>query len=73
MAALARQAGLDGGEPVSGADLDALADPGLDALVTRAAVFGRIAPEQKERLVASLRRQGRYVAMIGDGVTTRVR
>ena len=31
-------------------------------------MFGRIAPEQKERLVESLRRQGRYVAMIGDGV-----
>ncbi|SES69385.1 HAD-IC family P-type ATPase [Geodermatophilus poikilotrophus] len=68
VAALARQAGLDGGEPVSGADLDALADPELDALVARAAVFGRIAPEQKERLVDALRRQGRYVAMIGDGV-----
>jgi cation-transporting ATPase E len=31
-------------------------------------VFGRIAPEQKERLVTALRRQGRYVAMVGDGV-----
>jgi cation-transporting ATPase E len=31
-------------------------------------VFGRVAPEHKERIVASLRRQGRYVAMIGDGV-----
>jgi len=31
-------------------------------------VFGRIRPEQKERIVLSLRRQGRYVAMIGDGV-----
>jgi cation-transporting ATPase E len=68
VAALARQAGLTGGEPVSGADLDALSDPELDALVTRTAVFGRIAPELKERLVDSLRRQGRYVAMIGDGV-----
>ena len=68
VAALARQAGLDGGDPVTGADLDALSDPELDAVVARTTVFGRIAPEQKERLVASLRRQGRYVAMVGDGV-----
>jgi cation-transporting ATPase E len=27
-----------------------------------------VAPEHKERIVRSLRRQGRYVAMIGDGV-----
>jgi len=31
-------------------------------------VFGGIATKQKERIVGSLRRQGRYVAMIGDGV-----
>ncbi|SDD24397.1 cation-transporting ATPase E [Geodermatophilus telluris] len=68
VAALARQAGMDAGDPVSGAELAALDDAGLDALVTRTAVFGRVAPEQKERLVDALRRQGRYVAMIGDGV-----
>ena len=68
VAALARQAGLAGGEPVSGAELDDLPDDRLDAVVARASVFGRITPEQKERLVAALRRQGRYVAMIGDGV-----
>ncbi|WP_245159634.1 HAD-IC family P-type ATPase [Blastococcus sp. CT_GayMR19] len=68
VAALARQAGLDGGPPVHGADLDALSDAELDEVVDGASVFGRIAPEQKERIVGSLRRQGRYVAMIGDGV-----
>jgi cation-transporting P-type ATPase E len=68
VAALARQAGLDGGDPVAGPDLAGLSDPELDAVVARTTVFGRIAPEQKERLVDSLRRQGRYVAMIGDGV-----
>ncbi|TQN42826.1 cation-transporting ATPase E [Blastococcus colisei] len=68
VAALARQAGLDAGLPVAGRDLDGLSDPELDRVVGRTTVFGRIAPEQKERLVESLRRQGRYVAMIGDGV-----
>ncbi|MGY1801145.1 HAD-IC family P-type ATPase [Blastococcus sp. SYSU D00868] len=68
VAALARQAGLAVGDPVSGAGLDGLSDADLDAVVGGASVFGRIGPEQKERLVASLRRQGRYVAMIGDGV-----
>jgi len=68
VAALVRQAGLDGGEPVTGADVDVLTDAELDRVVGRTTVFGRIAPEQKERLVDSLRRQGRYVAMIGDGV-----
>ena len=31
-------------------------------------VFGRITPDQKRELVDGLRRRGRYVAMIGDGV-----
>ena len=68
VAALATRAGLDAGEPVPGAALDGLDDAALDRLVARTTVFGRVAPEQKERIVASLRRQGHYVAMIGDGV-----
>jgi cation-transporting ATPase E len=68
VAAVARQAGLDGGEPVHGADLDALGDAEFGLVVAGGSVFGRIAPEQKERIVAALRRQGGYVAMIGDGV-----
>ncbi len=68
VAALAAQAGLDAGEPVAGVELDPLEDAALDRLVARTTVFGRVAPEQKERIVASLRRQGHYVTMIGDGV-----
>ena len=68
VAALATQAGLDVGEPVAGPALDGLDDAALDRLVARTVVFGRVAPEEKERIVASLRRQGSYVAMIGDGV-----
>jgi cation-transporting ATPase E len=68
VAALATRAGFSVGEPVSGVDLDGLDDAALDRLVARTTVFGRVAPEQKERIVSSLRRQGHYVAMIGDGV-----
>ncbi len=68
VAALARQVGLDGGQPVNGAELDPLTDADLDRVVAGATVFGRVAPEQKERLVAALRRRGHHVAMIGDGV-----
>jgi cation-transporting ATPase E len=68
VAALAARAGLDVGEPVPGVALDDLDEPALDRLVARTTVFGRVAPEHKERIVESLRRQGRYVTMIGDGV-----
>jgi cation-transporting ATPase E len=68
VAAVATRAGVAGAVPVHGGDLESLADPELDRVVARASVFGRIAPEQKERIVTSLRRQGRYVAMVGDGV-----
>ncbi|MEU4564685.1 HAD-IC family P-type ATPase [Actinoplanes sp. NPDC023936] len=68
VAAIARRAGIDADEPVAGAALDDLDDNALDAIVARTAVFGRVAPEHKERIVRSLRRQGHYVAMIGDGV-----
>ncbi|GAA0481866.1 cation transporter E1-E2 family ATPase [Paractinoplanes deccanensis] len=68
VAALAARAGLEPGEPVPGHALDGLDDAALDRLVERTTVFGRVAPEQKERIVAALRRRHHYVAMIGDGV-----
>ncbi|MEV4280386.1 HAD-IC family P-type ATPase [Actinoplanes xinjiangensis] len=68
VAAIAARAGLGDGDPVAGHALDDLDDPALDRLVARTTVFGRVGPEHKERIVRSLRRQGRYVAMIGDGV-----
>jgi cation-transporting ATPase E len=68
VAALAARAGLANPAPVHAGHLDELADDELDAVVASGSVFGRVAPEQKERIVLALRRQGRYVAMVGDGV-----
>ncbi|MCW2717195.1 HAD-IC family P-type ATPase [Pseudonocardia sp.] len=68
VAVLAARAGLAVGVPVAGSALGGIDDAALDELVARTTVFGRVSPEDKERVVESLRRQGRYVAMIGDGV-----
>ncbi len=67
--ALARQAGLDGeARAIAGSELDGLSADALAEAAEKITIFGRIAPRQKEQLVAALQARGRYVAMIGDGV-----
>jgi cation-transporting ATPase E len=69
VATLARQAGLDTSRGViAGPDLAGLDEAEFAATVERTAIFGRITPELKERIVGTLRDAGRYVAMTGDGV-----
>jgi cation-transporting ATPase E len=69
VAALAKQAGLPGDIVlVSGLELAEMTDEQLAAAAHRATIFGRITPQQKEKLVDALRKHGNYVAMIGDGV-----
>jgi cation-transporting ATPase E len=43
-------------------------DEELDASLATASVYGRVAPEQKRRVVHALQAEGRTVAMTGDGV-----
>ncbi len=67
VAALAHRAGLVG-DAIGGPELGALDPERFDEAVDTFTVFGRIAPEQKEQIVDALRRRGRHVAMLGDGV-----
>ena len=53
---------------ISGDELAALPEDKFDETVLRTNIFGRMKPEQKEMAVASLKKSGRYVAMVGDGV-----
>jgi P-type Ca2+ transporter type 2C len=66
--AIARQAGLDADDVVSGDDLKAMSDAQLAQRVRTATVFARIMPEQKLRIVNALKANGEIVAMTGDGV-----
>jgi Ca2+-transporting ATPase len=67
-AAIGREIGLDGSErAVTGAELAEMSDEELDRAVDRAAVFARVAPEHKLRLVRALQRRRAVVAMTGDG------
>jgi len=66
--AIARQIGLDGEAMLTGAELEALDDAALAARVSSVAVYARVVPEQKLRIVTALRAAGEVVAMTGDGV-----
>jgi cation-transporting ATPase E len=69
VAALARQAGVQGELlTVSGPDLETMDEAKFHSAMDEATIFGRITPQQKERLVDGFAQQGYYVAMIGDGV-----
>lgn len=65
---IARQAGLDAEDVVTGEELEKLGEQELAQRVRTATVFARIMPEQKLRIVDALKANGEIVAMTGDGV-----
>tara|TARA_Y200000002_G_scaffold192297_1_gene158702 strand:+ start:1332 stop:4232 length:2901 start_codon:yes stop_codon:yes gene_type:complete len=54
--------------PLDGTDLAALTDEELAAVSSDVAIYSRVTPDQKMRIVSSLQEQGEIVAMTGDGV-----
>ena len=66
-AAIASELGIPG-RAISGAEFQAMSDAELDAAIDDIGVIARVAPEDKVRLVDSLKRKGDIVAMTGDGV-----
>ena len=66
---IAKQVGITESDDFStGQDLDQMTDAELRDRVNEVAVFARVSPEHKIRLVTSLQQQGFVVAMTGDGV-----
>jgi len=58
---------LNGRRVLTGTELDELDDPQLDLIVQDVAVFARVTPADKVRIVSAFQRAGRVVAMTGDG------
>jgi cation-transporting ATPase E len=69
VAALARQVGMPvEGRVLSGTEVDGMDDDALSKQLEEVIIFGRITPQQKQRLIRLFQKRGYYVAMIGDGV-----
>jgi Ca2+-transporting ATPase len=66
-AAIARELGIEG-EVLTGSETGALDDRTLARRIDAIGVFARATPEQKVRLVRTLKARGQVVAMTGDGV-----
>ncbi|WP_408954366.1 calcium-transporting P-type ATPase, PMR1-type [Natroniella sp. ANB-PHB2] len=57
-----------GGQVVTGKELSQMSDQKLKEQIDKIAVFARVAPEDKLRIVRILQEKGHVVAMTGDGV-----
>ena len=67
--AVAKLVGIQGPDGViEGREIENATDEELDEICRRGAVFARVAPHHKLRIVQALRRSGDVVAVTGDGV-----
>jgi Ca2+-transporting ATPase len=68
--AIARSLGIihEGDRAITGVELEKMTDEELLAAVEGIAVYARVAPEHKVRIVRAFQTHGRVVAMTGDGV-----
>jgi P-type Ca2+ transporter type 2C len=65
--AVAHEIGI-AGEAITGVELDQLSQGEFEAKVERIAIYARVSPEHKIRIVQALKKHGHQVAMTGDGV-----
>jgi Mg2+-importing ATPase len=65
---LAGLVGLNAEKVLSGADIAALGDDALAVQVQAVDAYGRLAPDQKSRIVKALQAKGAVVGFLGDGI-----
>jgi calcium-translocating P-type ATPase len=67
-ATIGEQIGLGNGSPLTGSQLDSMDDSALEQAAADHAVFARVTPTDKLKLVEAYQRRGEVVAVTGDGV-----
>lgn len=69
-AAIAKELNIasDEEEIITGSELDLIPEERFESLVTKYSVYARVSPEHKVRIVKAWKKQGKIVAMTGDGV-----
>ncbi len=68
--AIAREAGIfsEGDETISGEELESMSEDELAEKLSKVAVFARVLPDHKLKIVQAFRKRGEVIAMTGDGV-----
>jgi len=56
------------GKVLTGAEMDKITDEQLASIVEKVAIYARVSPEHKMRIVKAWKTKGQVVAMTGDGV-----
>jgi Mg2+-importing ATPase len=65
---ICQEVGMDPGTIVLGDEVERMSDPALGAVAERTAVFARVSPIQKNRIVRALHARGHVVGCLGDGI-----
>ena len=62
------QVGLESGKIVLGDEIEKMTDAALGPVAEQTAVFARVSPAQKNRILLALKHRGHVVGFMGDGI-----
>jgi Mg2+-importing ATPase len=65
---VARDVGLEADRILTGNEVDIMDNPALAYQAENGAIFARMSPEQKDRVILALKARGHVVGYIGDGI-----
>ncbi len=65
---ICEQVGLGAGAMVLGDELDHMSDAALQHVAEETAVFARVSPRQKHRIILALKHRSHVVGFLGDGI-----